>query len=164
MTLTAKTNLIAVVTDNCYRAIDSLRKLGIGPWKMYTLDDSSVSDSVFRGQPNSSALRIGIAEGSGITWEVIQPLSGEGVHQEHLRRHGESYFHVSLDLGSPDFSTRVRELQDQGFRIVQSATWLGAVKYAFFEAANSPGMLFETICVPPDFAFPEPDSWYPASA
>ncbi len=157
-----KTKLLAIVTDDCERTMASLYKLGIGPWKLYTFDERTVTDSQYQGRPNNSALRIGVAEGSEISWEVIQPLSGEGVHQDFLRKHGEGYFHVALDLGTGDFDERLAELDRAGFRVVQSATWLGSVRYAFFESATSPGLMLETVTFPEGFAFPAPESWYPA--
>jgi methylmalonyl-CoA/ethylmalonyl-CoA epimerase len=160
--LSAKPVLIAMVTDDGRRLMDSLLKLGVGPWRIYTLDERTVSDSYHRGNPHATAIRIGLAEQPGLTWEVIQPLSGTGVHQEHLARHGESFFHLSLDFGGADFTTRLAELQARGFRIVQSATWRGKVKYAFFEAENQPGLLLETAYMPPGFSMPDPESWYPA--
>jgi methylmalonyl-CoA/ethylmalonyl-CoA epimerase len=161
MNLSAKPVLFAIVTDDCRSVMDSLVKIGIGPWKMYTLDDKTVTDSHYRGKPHSTAIRVGLAERAELTWEVIQPLAGTGVHQEHLRKHGESFFHLSLDFGDLDFSTRLSELRARGFHIVQSATWLGKAKYAFFEAENRPGLLFETIYIPPGFSMPEPEAWYP---
>jgi methylmalonyl-CoA/ethylmalonyl-CoA epimerase len=162
MNLRAKPVLVAIVTDNCQGVMDSLAKLGIGPWKIYTLDERTISDSLYRGEPHSTAIRVGLAERPDLTWEVIQPLSGTGVHQEHLRIHGESLFHLALDFCDSDFVTRLSELQARGFRIVQSATWLGKAKYAFFEAENRPGLLLETVYMPPGFSMPEPEAWYPA--
>jgi hypothetical protein len=104
--------------------------LGIGPWKLYTLDPSNTANMTFHGKPVQHAFRAALTDIEDMEWELIQPLDKRSVYAEHLSRHGEGLHHVAFDV--KDFDKVTRELEAKGYEKVQSGSPWGIETYVYF--------------------------------
>jgi hypothetical protein len=71
---------------------------GIGPWRVYRFDPSTVERMVFRGQPVRFAIRLASADIGGMDWELIQPSDDRSPFAKFLREHGEGLHHIAFEV------------------------------------------------------------------
>jgi len=76
--------------------------LGIGPWKVYTYGPPLVPRMTYRGRAQSYRMRLAFTQVGDLQLELIQPLSGENIYQEHLERHGEGLHHFGVFVATLD--------------------------------------------------------------
>jgi methylmalonyl-CoA/ethylmalonyl-CoA epimerase len=91
---------------------------GIGPWDIYTFDATKVQDYTYRGDPATHICLIAIAWSGDTQLELIQPLTGHSIYDEHLERHGEGLHHIKLYYA--DCSKAVERFTRQGYPVTQS--------------------------------------------
>jgi len=82
--------------------------LGVGPWRLYTLNPSNTSNITFHGRPVQHSFRAAVTEFGDVEWELIEPLDNCSVYAEHLAAHGEGLHHVAFEV--EDFEKVTKEL------------------------------------------------------
>lgn len=70
--------------------------LGIGPFKVYTVDTDKLPGIYYRGRPANYVAKVGMAEVCSWELELIQHISGESIYKEFLERFGEGPQHVGI--------------------------------------------------------------------
>lgn len=153
---------IAIVTADHRRTMEGLVRLGIGPWRVYTFGPDNVSEQTYHGEAAAFRLRVCFARSGNVTWELMEPIDGPTIFADYLTRRGEGVHHVAYDCRDIPMADRIRAFEARGFRCVQSGKWMGQNHFAFFATEEATSTVFETYSFPPDFAFPEPEYWYPA--
>ena len=153
---------VALVTRDARRTMAGLWALGLGPWRVYTFDPSNTTDQTYHGRPSAFTMRMCFAQVGALMWELIEPVSGETIFAEFLDRHGEGLHHVAFDCNGAPFEDRVAEFERRGFTLVQGGSWMGRNRFAFFGTEDATTTCFETYVFPDDWAYPEPEAWYPA--
>ena len=98
-----KVNQVAIVV----RDLDATMRnywemLGIGPWSVYTFAPPLVKEMTYRGRLQDYAIRLALAQAGDVLYELVQPLSGENIFEEHLQRKGESVHHIGVFVASYD--------------------------------------------------------------
>jgi len=93
----------------------------IGPWDIWEFTPETVQDFTYRGKPATHSCLIACAWSGDTQVELIQPLSGYSIYDEHLERHGEVLHHVKLyyadaKQAAADFTTR-------GYPVIQSGRY-----------------------------------------
>ena len=156
-------NLIEVcfVTADHRRTMEGLVRLGIGPWRIYTFDSTTVTDRTYRGGAADFAIKVCFADVGDLALEIMQPLYGPSIFQEYLDTHGEGIQHIAFDCGEKPWADRIAEFGSRGFPSVQSGRFVDANAFAFFDTEKATGTTFETYSIPAGFEWPEPESWYP---
>ncbi|CAA9543609.1 MAG: hypothetical protein AVDCRST_MAG19-49 [uncultured Thermomicrobiales bacterium] len=153
---------IAIVTADHRRTMEGLVRLGIGPWRVYTFGPDNVTEQTYRGEAAEFRLKVCFARSGNVAWELMEPIDGPTIIADHLERRGEGIHHVAYDCGDVPMADRIRDFEARGFRCVQSGKWMGTNHFAFFATDEATTTIFETYIFPPDFEYPEPESWYPA--
>src|SRR5918997_6526164 len=69
---------------------------GIGPWHIYTFEAPKVRDYMYRGRPATHTCLIAVTFGEGTQVELMQPVRGRSIYDEHLETKGEGLHHVKL--------------------------------------------------------------------
>src|SRR5689334_581058 len=93
--------------------------LGIGPWNVWTITPEYCR---VRGQDSPFAFRIALASVGGGIYELVAPLRGRSVYDEHLEQHGEGFHHTCLVYPTMDAVRQVAsELRRQGRQPIQEA-------------------------------------------
>ena len=152
---------ICVVTRDFQRTMEGLVRAGIGPWRVYTFDPTTVAEMTYRGKPASYSMRLGLADSGGMMWEIVQPLTGPNIYEEFLAKHGEGIHHVAFGCNNIPWPERVKAFTDRGYRMIQSGIWRGKAPYAYFETEDDTTTTFEIFDIPPDMVIPTPEQWYP---
>jgi methylmalonyl-CoA/ethylmalonyl-CoA epimerase len=154
---------ICFVTRDHRRTMQGLVQLGIGPWRVYTFDSSTVTDGTYHQQPADYGIKVCFATVGGLALEIMEPLYGPSIFQEHLDRQGEGVQHLAFDCQQLPWAERQAAFLDHGFGEVQSGNFAGSNRFAFFDTLEATGTTFETYDIPGAFVWPEPDEWYPAA-
>ena len=154
-------NQIALVVRDLDAAMSGYwTLLGIGPWKVYTYGPPLVPTMTYRGRPQTYRMRLALTQVGDLMLELIQPLSGESIYQEHLDRKGEGLHHVGVFV--PSFDEAVSEAIRRGYAVLQSGRGYGRWGdggYAYLDTEDSLGLILELIeipreRVPPEVEFP----------
>ena len=153
---------VCFVTADHRRTMEGLVRLGIGPWRVYTFDSTTVADRTYRGESADFAIKVCFADVGDLAVEIMQPLYGPSIFQEFLDAHGEGIQHIAFDCDEKPWADRVGDFAGRGFPLVQSGRFAGANAFAFFDTVEATGTTFETYSISEGFVWPEPESWYPA--
>lgn len=106
--------------------------------------------------------KVGFADVGELAVEIMQPLFGPSIFQEHLDAHGEGIHHVAFDVDQRPWGERLGAFADRGFPVTQAGRFAGQNTFAFFDTEAATGTTFETYDIPPGFVWPEPEAWFPA--
>ncbi len=168
-TLFTGANHVCVVTRDLDRAVRAWAdRYGIGPWQIWTKDDSNMS-AVVDGRARAFAMRVALCSlPSGFRLELIQPLDGRGPYAKSLARHEgcDHVHHLRLDVA--DYGVARERLVNAGRGVRLDASFDGApgvesrVTATYLDTEDELGVLLEIADVPPGFAMPEPERTYPA--
>jgi len=148
---------LGFVARNLTAAVNELRKIGIGPWKTYTFDSSTVVDRTYFGKPTDHAHKIALAEMPGMTWEVIEPLHGDNIYTDFLNLHGEGLHHLLFDAPGITLTEKFDIFDRAGFSCIQSGVWMGLATYAYFQHTGEDGIIIEIVDRKPGWHRPQPD-------
>ena len=142
------------------RDIDKATRLhwevcGIGPWDVYEFDASKVDDFVYRGRPATHKALLGLAWRDGIQLELLQPVSGYCIYDEHLERKGEGLHHIKLYHA--DCGKAVADYAGRGYPVIQSGRFDQDEHY-YLDTENDFGYVIE---LGNAGRIPAPDRRYP---
>lgn len=138
--------------------------LGIGPWRVYTVDGSDLTGVTYRGTPVGYRVRYGLADSGSLTLEVIQPLVGPSIWHEYLDGRGASLHHFAFYV--PDFDAATSRMSEEGWIAVQTGDGFGQSRdgrFAYYEHGSDVGCLVEIVQVPtrrapPELVYPDEDA------
>jgi methylmalonyl-CoA/ethylmalonyl-CoA epimerase len=154
---------VCTVSRDYRKAIAGFLKLGIGPWQVHRFSPATVSEMTYRSKPSPHVMMVCLASLGRMEWEIIQPVEGPTIYEEFLARHGESAHHIAVRCASSSWADKIARFEAQGFRVVQSGSWLGRMPYAYFDTEAATGTTFEIYDEQPGFVMPEPEEWWPAA-
>lgn len=104
--------------------------LGIGPWNIWTI---APAECRVHGQPSPFSFRAALATVGGGTFELVSPLSGRSVLEEHLESYGEGFHHTCLVYSSLEAVRAAKaELLRQGRELVQEASGGDVFEFGYF--------------------------------
>ena len=152
---------ICFVTADHQRTMEGMVRLGIGPWRVYTFDSRTVTERTYGGVEADWAIKVCFADVGDLALEIMQPLHGPSIFQEHLDRHGEGIHHVAFDIAQRPWDERLAAFAQRGFPVSQSGRFMDRNAFAFFATEPATGGTFETYDIPPGFVWPEPEAWFP---
>ncbi|WP_187270740.1 VOC family protein [Lacisediminihabitans profunda] len=133
--------------------------LGIGPWRVWTMQPPHLLDAVYHGTAVPCAFRHALAMSGELQFELVQPIDGPSIFADQLDATGEGFNHVGAVVD--DHQAAVADLVERGFALLQSGRF-GASADGRFAYLQRPGisMIVELIR-PPSERF-APDYIYPA--
>jgi hypothetical protein len=133
--------------------------LGGAPWRCWTFSAAIHREAVYRGEPTDFSVRLAL-NGTSPQFELIEPVSGRGVHGDWLEQHGEGFHHLGVIVDSVEAATE--RMTAAGYEAVQIGRGFGADDdgvYAYFDTARDLGYLVEA--VEPPQRMPEPERIWP---
>jgi methylmalonyl-CoA/ethylmalonyl-CoA epimerase len=154
---------VCFVTEDHQRTMEGLVRLGIGPFRVYTFSPEFVTGQSYRGEPSEFSLKVCFATNNGLTFEIMEPISGRSIMREYLDQHGEGIHHIAFDCDGLPWDRRLKMFADRGFASAQSGRWLDQNSFSLFDTEAATTTCFETYHFPPDFVYPEPECWFPAA-
>ncbi len=90
---------------------------GIGPWHIYEFKAPKVENYVYRGNPATHSCWIAVTFGEGTQVELMAPISGRSIYDEHLDAKGEGFHHVKLYY--PDCAKAAADYERRGYPVIQ---------------------------------------------
>src|SRR5690348_5935566 len=111
-----KITQIAVVVRDMEAALKSYTEtMGWGPWSVFDYKPPLLHDTRVHGEPVEYRMIGAETSVNGLGFEMIQPVSGPSIYQEHLDRNGEGVQHIAVMQHSWDDSAAMkRHWADQG--------------------------------------------------
>ena len=114
---------------------------GIGPWSVYEFKAPEVKDYTYRGKPATHSCLIAVTPmGDGAQTELMQPLTGRSIYDEHLDEKGEGLHHVKLFHA--DCKAAVERYKRLGYDVIQSGQYDEDVHY-YFDTEKDFGYIVE---------------------
>ncbi len=143
---------------------------GIGPWDIYRRDPNSKSDSEYITDMNyyGKPARFGYFMAGtrsalgGIKIELIQPVEGDNVYRDFLRKHGEGIQHLGWYVvdSLETFAQTTRKLEQAGFPCIMSARVYSSA-FAYFDTTKVLNTILEVIWQDPTRNRPAPLRVFP---
>jgi methylmalonyl-CoA/ethylmalonyl-CoA epimerase len=133
---------IGVVVKDIEKTIESLTKLGVGPW--YSKMPPPTAKSLYRGQPFKAAERVIIkaAQLGNVELELVQPLEGGSPHREYLEAKGEGVQHLGFLVD--DLPGAVNQLTAQGSTVIMDGRRVDGTGVDYVDL-NIAGLIVELI-------------------
>jgi glyoxalase/bleomycin resistance protein/dioxygenase superfamily protein len=94
------------------------KRLGIGPWDIYTFCAPDLRDARYRGKPIDHKFIIALVWNRTTQLELIQPLVGTNIYTEFLDRRGDGLHHIKEWVG--DCQKELEEYRKRGIDVIQS--------------------------------------------
>ncbi len=149
---------IGIVVSDLYATMDAyVREYGLGPWDVYEMNPSTVTEMEKDEVPNAHAMRLGVTMVGKVQWELIEPIGDGSIYAEFLRQHGEGLHHIGVAVDS--YADTVDEMHRKGHILLQAGNLQGA-RYAYPSTDRDLKVLTEIFDFPADLAL-TPDSVYP---
>jgi len=136
------------------------RLFGIGPWRFYTYGRPLVKRMTRHGKPAEYRMRVALADAGPVRLELVQPLEGDTVYSEFVRRHGYGIQHLGVLVEKME--TAVREAAAAGLEVTMDGAGFGLDgdgHYAYLDTEDEIGTVLELIERPKRRA--EPEMVYP---
>jgi methylmalonyl-CoA/ethylmalonyl-CoA epimerase len=163
-------NHICIATLDLDRAVRTWwDRYGVGPWRVYRYDPSTVSADI-DGRPTDFSMQVALASmGPHFRVEIIQPLDGDNPYTPSLERHGgaDHIHHVRFDVSNYDDA--VGELNNLGLRTVMDARFAGGTEGSpplvgrYVDTTEDLGFVLELAHAPSGFVMATPQYEYPPS-
>jgi methylmalonyl-CoA/ethylmalonyl-CoA epimerase len=140
-------------------------RYGIGPWELYTYDETMIRARVNDAETNFG-MRAGFCHLDPTTRiEIIQPLDDRSPYAASLAKHdGANHVH-HLRLDVPDFAEARDRIDGLGRPRILDGDFDGlkgtSSKAIYFDTADDLGFVVEVADLPEDYVRIEPDGHYP---
>jgi hypothetical protein len=117
--------------------------LGVASWKVFTVD-SSIAKMTYKGKPSQHSFKVGLAMLGPLMLELLQPLEGDGVYQDHLNKHGEGIHHLG-HVRVDDLDQAIRTMEAAGFPCLEIGRPLDARAHlwAYIDTSSALGYALE---------------------
>lgn len=133
---------------------------GVGPWTIYTYDKEFVPHMTRHGKPCVYSSRIGLANIGAMRIELIQPLEGDTVYSDYIKKHGYGVQH--LGILTENMQESLQKAADCGLAMTMDGSRFGLDgdgHYAYLDTENLIGVMLELIERPkrrktPDGTYP----------
>jgi catechol 2,3-dioxygenase-like lactoylglutathione lyase family enzyme len=109
--------------------------------------DVEYADATVHGKATSFKARFGFAQAGPVQIELIQPLEGQTIYDEHLATKGEGLHHLGFLV--PDMEERVAEMAKRGVGVLQSGRIGRSSGFAYLDTSKSAGVILEYIKASP---------------
>jgi methylmalonyl-CoA/ethylmalonyl-CoA epimerase len=119
---------VAYVVESLERALPRYEAM-FGPFQAATYE---MKDCTIRGRRADCTLRLAVNNAGPVEIELIEVVSGETTHSEHLKKHGEGLHHVRFRVA--ELEPKVAALEAAGYRTVLSKRFGPTIAFAYLES------------------------------
>ncbi|MGV9173590.1 MAG: VOC family protein [Promethearchaeia archaeon] len=125
-----------------YKDVEKQAKIMEEIWGMpkFAVLPPNTGEVIYRGVNSSYTTKIGFTRYFGKQIELIQWISGEGIHKEFLDNGNEGFQHISCIVD--DLDKYVQKLGQKGMEPVHLGS-IGKQHFAYFDTEDSLGFLLE---------------------
>ena len=102
-------------------------------------------EGTYNGKPGNYSFHLYLSYSGGSMLELIQPVSGQSMYQDFIDKHPQGGVqHIAYLVSEAELDKSISELQNRGFRIIQSLT-LPVARVAYFDTYEEIGVVTEII-------------------
>ena len=137
---------VAWVVEDADRWVEWFHSLtGIGPWHFYLYGDPLLKCMKRYGTNADYAMLAAVTNAGPTRLEVVQPVKGDTVFSEYVRKHGYGriqHFGVAVS----DMSSAVAQANDAGYHIVMEGSGYGLDgdgHFAYLDTEETLGIMVE---------------------
>jgi hypothetical protein len=125
-----------------YRDIEEQAKIMEEVWNMpkFAMLPPNTNEVIYRGQKSTYTTRIAFTRYFGKQIELIEWVSGEGIHKEFLDNGNEGFQHISCMVD--DVDAYIDQFSQHGIEPVFIGS-IGKQYFAYFDTQDSLGFLVE---------------------
>ena len=148
---------VAIVVRDLQKTMEHWNSLGVGPWSIYTVKPPFLSGTTYHGKPRKFSMKIALAMVGSLNVELIQPLEGDSIYSDFLKKHGEGLHHLGLFMEKVD--GMVAAMKEAGAPSITSGHTNGNA-FAYFDATKTLGVILEGVEMsgempPPEAVWPK---------
>jgi methylmalonyl-CoA/ethylmalonyl-CoA epimerase len=132
-----KITQIAVVVRDMEQALrDYTENLGWGPWSVFDYKPPLLHHTEVRGEPVEFRMIGAETHLDGLDFELIQPVSGPSIYQEHLDTYGEGVQHIAFMQHSfEDSSAAKKRWAARGARVLMGGRIGDSIEFYYLDTA-----------------------------
>jgi catechol 2,3-dioxygenase-like lactoylglutathione lyase family enzyme len=132
-----KITQIAVVVRDMEQALrDYTENLGWGPWSVFDYKPPLLHHTEVRGEPVEFRMIGAETHLDGIDFELIQPVSGPSIYQEHLDTYGEGVQHIAFMQHSfEDSAAAKKRWAARGARVLMGGRIGDSIEFYYLDTA-----------------------------
>ena len=128
----------------CIRSYND--RFGVSGWQVYTYGPLILNRMIYRGKHTTYSSLIGLNYIGSTRIELIQPLEGETIFTEFIRKHGYGQHHLGIYVD--DIEAAKAEALTAGFEIIMEGGGHGLDGdgyYAYLDTEETLGTTYELI-------------------
>jgi catechol 2,3-dioxygenase-like lactoylglutathione lyase family enzyme len=134
---------VALVVRDIEQARQTYAQLfGCEPPPVLETDAADKSHIQYRGHTTPARAKLAFFPLGAVALELIEPVGGPSIWQEHLDRHGDGMHHIAFRVGNMSQTTAA--LAARGCPTVQSGDFTGGC-YAYVDSAPQLGVMLELL-------------------
>ena len=112
----------------------------VGPWSIFNFGPDTVKNYIYRGKPATHTCLIAVAWSGDTQLELMQPLTGYSIYDEHLERYGEGLHHIKLYYA--DCQKAIAHYGRLGYPVIQSGHF-GEDEHYYLDTKKDFGYILE---------------------
>ena len=152
---------VGIVVKDLDQVVENYwNRCGIGPWRFYNYGKPPLQVNIYRGQPSECRFRIALCWIGPLCIELMEPVEGESVYTEFIKKHGYGLHHLAVKV--EDMPTAIAQAASVGVKILQEGSGSGldgSGHYAYLDTEETLGMIFELlqfpqVRIPPEKVYP----------
>jgi methylmalonyl-CoA/ethylmalonyl-CoA epimerase len=121
-----------------------IETIGIKKFVHFDRIDARETEGTYLGKPGNWVCKLYIAYAGDTQIELVQPLSGESMFEESLKRHGNAVQHVAYWLDDTDYEEAARHLESAGYPLIQGFKF-PILRVGYFDTRHVIGVVTELI-------------------
>ena len=164
-------NQVCMVVNDLEKSMASLwSTFGIGPWDICVRDykseieAESIRDMTYYGKPAQYSYKMASTHDKlgGVFIELIQPVAGDNIYRDFLRKNGEGIQHLGWHVveSQKAFAETWKSLEEEGFPCIMSAR-LYHTAVAYFDTTKVLNTILEVVWRDPAKIRPAPALVFP---
>lgn len=138
---------IAIVTPNLDKTIDSyFHRFNISEWEVYNYGPEILNLMKYKGKDSSYTLKIGLTHFGNTRMEFIQPLEGQSIHMDYLKKHQYGVQHLGVYVHN--IEEEIQLAKNEGINVIMEGGGFGLKndgRFAYLDTLDMFGVTYELI-------------------
>jgi len=133
---------IGIVVSNLEESLKRYTKeLNIGPWYIWRFETPEWKDLYYKGIKIEKALTmVALAKIGPMQYELVQPVFGMSLHQDHLDKKGEGLHHMKLYY--KDIPSTIEKFRKIGIHPLSEGKYKDD-RYVYLDTEDKYGLIYE---------------------
>jgi hypothetical protein len=135
---------VCIVVPDLDRAVQQFWSVfRVGPWHIYTYGKPMVTRMTRHGKPTDYRMRVALGHIGDMRIELIQPLEGETVYSEFVKKHGYGVHHIGVL--TDDMARSLQQAEAAGLHMTMEGAGFGLDGDGHYAYLDTEGLIGTTI-------------------